>query len=102
MVSPRFRSWHGIPLPHDAEICPHQLHHDTDIALEIVSYLPSTPTSFHEYAMFKSIGKSLTDLSSDLRERQDWEVGTLSTLDHLLNVTALAFDPVLSILAVGE
>jgi len=52
--------------------------------------------------MFKSIGKSLTDLSSDLRERQDWEVGTLSTLDHLLNVTALAFDPVLSILAVGE
>jgi hypothetical protein len=52
--------------------------------------------------MFKSIGRSLTDLSLDLRERQDWEVGTLSTLDHLLNATTLAFDPVSSILAVGE
>ena len=52
--------------------------------------------------MFKSIGKSLTDLSSDLRERQDWEVGTLKTLDHVLNATTLAFDPVSSILAVGE
>jgi len=52
--------------------------------------------------MFKSIGKSLTDFSSDLRERQDWEVGTLRTLDHVLNATTLAFDPVSSILAVGE
>ena len=52
--------------------------------------------------MFKSIGKSLTDLSTDLREREDWEVGTLRTLDHVLNVTTFAFDPVSSILAVGE
>lgn len=52
--------------------------------------------------MFKSIGKSLTDLSIDLRERQDWEVGTLRTLDHVLNATTFAFDPVSSILAVGE
>ena len=52
--------------------------------------------------MFKSIGKSLTDFSSDLRERQDWEVGTLRTLDLVLNATTLAFDPVSSILAVGE
>jgi syntaxin-binding protein 5 len=52
--------------------------------------------------MFKSICKSLTDLSIDLRERQDWEVGTLRTLDHVLNATTFAFDPVSSILAVGE
>jgi hypothetical protein len=51
--------------------------------------------------MFKSIGRSLPDFSTDLRERQDWEVGTLITLDHLLNPVAFAFDPVLSILAVG-
>lgn len=52
--------------------------------------------------MFKSIGKSLTDLSIDLREREDWEVGTLRTFDHILNATTFAFDPVSSILAVGE
>jgi hypothetical protein len=51
--------------------------------------------------MFKSIGRSLPDLSSDLRERQDWEVGTLRTLDPLLNATTFAFDPVSSILAIG-
>ncbi len=52
--------------------------------------------------MFKSIGKSLADLSTDLRERQDWETGTLRTLDHVLNASTFAFDPVSSILAVGE
>lgn len=52
--------------------------------------------------MFKSIGKSLTDFSTDLREREDWEVGTLRTLDYVLNVATFAFDPVSSILAVGE
>ena len=52
--------------------------------------------------MFKSIGKSLADLSTDLRERQDWEVGTLSTLDRVLDASTFAFDPVSSILAVGE
>jgi hypothetical protein len=51
--------------------------------------------------MFKSIGRYLPDLSSDLRESQDWEVGTLRTLDHLLNATTFAFDPVSSILAIG-
>jgi hypothetical protein len=52
--------------------------------------------------MFKSIGKSLTDLSTDLREREDWEVGTLRTFDHVSNAATFAFDPVSSILAVGE
>ena len=52
--------------------------------------------------MFKTIGRSLTDLSTDLRDRQDWEVGTLRTLDHLLNASTFAFDPVSSILAIGE
>lgn len=52
--------------------------------------------------MFKSIGKSLADLSTDLRERQDWEVGTLTTLDRVLDANIFAFDPVSSILAIGE
>ncbi|KAH9178656.1 lethal giant larvae like, C-terminal-domain-containing protein [Lactarius sanguifluus] len=51
--------------------------------------------------MFKTIGRSLTDLSMDLRERQDWEVGTLKALDHLLNASTFSFDPVTSILAIG-
>ncbi len=51
--------------------------------------------------MFKSLGRCLTDLSTDLRERQDWEVGTLRTLDQLLNASSFAFDPVSSILAIG-
>ena len=54
------------------------------------------------YTMFKSFSKSLADLSTDLRERQDWEVGTLRTLDHVLDANIFAFDPVSSILAVGE
>jgi syntaxin-binding protein 5 len=52
--------------------------------------------------MFKTIGRNLTDLSTDLRDRQDWEVGTLRALDHLLNASTFAFDPVSSILAIGE
>jgi hypothetical protein len=52
--------------------------------------------------MFKSIGKSLAELSTDLCERQDWEVGTLRTLDCVLDANVVAFDPVSSILAVGE
>src|ERR1700679_1500238 len=52
--------------------------------------------------MFKSIGKSLAELSTDLRDRQDWEVGTLRTLDRVLDANTFAFDPVSSILAVGE
>ena len=52
--------------------------------------------------MFKSIGKSLAELSTDLREREDWEVGTLRTLDRVLDANVFAFDPVSSILAVGE
>ncbi len=52
--------------------------------------------------MFKSIGKSLADLSTDLREREDWEIGTLRTLDRVLDANVFAFDPVSSILAVGE
>lgn len=52
--------------------------------------------------MFKTIGRSLTDLSTDLRDRPDWEVGTLRALDHLLNASTFAFDPVSSILAIGD
>ena len=52
--------------------------------------------------MFKTIGRSLTDLSTDLRERLDWEVGTLRALDHILNASTFAFDPVSSIFAIGD
>lgn len=52
--------------------------------------------------MFKSIGKSLAELSTDLRDRQDWEVGTLRTLHRVLDANTFAFNPVSSILAVGE
>ncbi|KAI9462922.1 lethal giant larvae like, C-terminal-domain-containing protein [Russula earlei] len=51
--------------------------------------------------MFKSVGRSLPDLSTDLREREDWQVGTLRTVDHVSNASAIAFDPLSSILAVG-
>ncbi|KAI0308267.1 lethal giant larvae like, C-terminal-domain-containing protein [Multifurca ochricompacta] len=51
--------------------------------------------------MFKSIARSLPDLSADLRERDDWNVGSLRTLDHLLNIATFSIDPVSSILAVG-
>ena len=36
------------------------------------------------------MGRGLGDLSTDLRERQDWEVGTLRALDHLLNASTFA------------
>ncbi|KAN0107138.1 hypothetical protein V8E52_010445 [Russula decolorans] len=51
--------------------------------------------------MTHSIGKSLAELSTDLRDRQDWEVGTLRTLECVLDANTFAFDPVSSILAVG-
>ncbi|KAI0275129.1 hypothetical protein BC834DRAFT_965566 [Gloeopeniophorella convolvens] len=51
--------------------------------------------------MFKSIGRSLPDFSTDVRDREDWDVGTLRTLDQVLDAVSLAFDPVSSILAVG-
>ena len=42
------------------------------------------------------------ELSTDLRDRQDWEAGTLGILDRVLDANTFAFDLVSSILAVGE
>lgn len=43
----------------------------------------------------------LADLSNDLRDETDWHPGSLKTLDFLLNISALAVEPVSGILAVG-
>ena len=42
-----------------------------------------------------------TDFSAELRDKDDWPVGTLKTFDQLLDVVTFAFDPVANILAVG-
>jgi syntaxin-binding protein 5 len=41
------------------------------------------------------------DLSAELRESQDWNVGTLRPIEYLLDVTSLAIEPLSRILAVG-
>ena len=43
----------------------------------------------------------LADLSNDLRDENDWQLGSLKTIDFLVNVTALAVEPVSGILAIG-
>lgn len=46
--------------------------------------------------------KSFADLSPELSDELDWKAGTLRTLIHHLDITALAYEPVSGILAVGE
>lgn len=41
------------------------------------------------------------DLSAELRESQDWNVGTLRTVEFLLDTVALAIEPLSGLLAVG-
>ena len=43
----------------------------------------------------------LADVSADLRNEQDWKLGSLRILDFPLNVTALAVEPIIGLLAVG-
>lgn len=43
----------------------------------------------------------LADLSNDLRDENDWHPGSLKTIDFLVNITALAVEPVSGILAIG-
>lgn len=43
----------------------------------------------------------LADLSIDLRDEQDWELGRLRILDFPLDITSLAVEPVIGLLAVG-
>ncbi|THV07456.1 WD40 containing snare-dependent exocytosis protein [Dendrothele bispora CBS 962.96] len=42
-----------------------------------------------------------TDLSIDVRESQYWKPAALRSWEHLLNVSALAFEPICGLLAVG-
>jgi syntaxin-binding protein 5 len=41
------------------------------------------------------------DLSVDLREAQDWNVGTLRPIEYLLDIVSLAIEPLSGLLAVG-
>ena len=43
----------------------------------------------------------LADVSSDLRDEQDWKLGSLRILDFPLDITSLAVEPVMGLLAVG-
>ena len=49
----------------------------------------------------KSAERVLADLSTDLRDEQDWKIGPLRTLDFPLNITSLAVEPVKGLLAAG-
>ncbi|TFK56819.1 hypothetical protein OE88DRAFT_1670312 [Heliocybe sulcata] len=41
------------------------------------------------------------DLSAELREVQDWQVGDFLAIEHILDVTTIAVDPLSKILAIG-
>ncbi|THH21204.1 hypothetical protein EW146_g293 [Bondarzewia mesenterica] len=50
----------------------------------------------------KSLGRTgLRDFSIELRDRQDWNPGTLKALEYHLDVSAFAVDPVSSLIAIG-
>jgi hypothetical protein len=44
----------------------------------------------------------LADLSTGQRDPDDWEIGRLRTVDYLLDIRVLTYEPTLSLLAVGE
>ena len=41
------------------------------------------------------------DLSAELRELQDWNIGTLRPIEYLLDIVSLAIEPSSGLLAVG-
>jgi hypothetical protein len=41
------------------------------------------------------------DLSAELRETQDWNIGTLRSIEYLLDIVNLAIEPLSGLLAVG-
>ncbi|KAJ4485744.1 WD40 containing snare-dependent exocytosis protein [Lentinula aciculospora] len=51
--------------------------------------------------MFSKHHESFIDLSLDLHEPQDWKPGVLRTLEYASKVTALAYEPIAGLLAVG-
>lgn len=44
---------------------------------------------------------ALADVSTDLSDKQDWKLGSLRILDFPLDITSLAVEPVIGLLAVG-
>ena len=53
-------------------------------------------------AYFRSDKRAKRDLSLDLRDEAEWKIGTLSTLQYLSYLSAIAVEPVGGLLAVGE
>lgn len=51
--------------------------------------------------MFFKHHDSFIDLSLDLHEPQDWNPGVLRTIEYASQVTALAYEPIAGLLAVG-
>lgn len=49
----------------------------------------------------KHYGTVLADLSADLRNEADWNVGSLRKFIFPLNITALAVEPIAGLLAAG-
>jgi syntaxin-binding protein 5 len=51
--------------------------------------------------MFHKHNDTYIDLSIDMRDPDDWNVGTLRSFHYPLNITALATEPISRLLAVG-
>jgi hypothetical protein len=50
---------------------------------------------------FKNPERVLADLSIDLHDEHDWKLGSLRILDFPVDITSLAVEPVIGLLAVG-
>jgi len=46
--------------------------------------------------------RDFADLSTGLRDPDDWDIGRLRSVDYLLDTRVLTYEPILSLLAVGE
>lgn len=53
-------------------------------------------------AMFNSKHDVYLDLSGDLRESGDWQVGPLRNIEYLLDAVSFAIEPLSGLLAVGR
>lgn len=45
--------------------------------------------------------KTFNDLSAELNDEQDWQAGILRRLNHYLDVSTFAYEPVSGLLAIG-
>lgn len=52
--------------------------------------------------MFNSKSDVHPDLSGDLRESSDWQVGPLRNMEYLLDAVSFAIEPLSGLLAVGR